>query len=203
MCRRTDEVNNIQESEDQPLLEIEKTPAPGNASFFQAYFSLVNGFIGGGILGLPYGVREAGFVGGMVGIVLFAAVCGYTLWLLGHAKDRYNASDRPRPIWTYTDLGERAFGCFGRQIVNVAMIATQLGFATAYLIFIGNNIAQTIHRIRFDEHSFDSADSIENPFVAHPAYIIALVAALLVFLVWLRNLKVLGTLAILDRKSVV
>jgi proton-coupled amino acid transporter len=195
MCRRKDEAANIQETEDRPLLELEKTPAPGNSSFFQAYFSLVNGFIGGGILGLPYGVREAGFVGGMVGIVLFAAVCGYTLWLLGHTKDRYNAGDRPRPVWTYTDLGERSFGWIGKQTVNVAMIATQLGFATAYLIFIGNNIAQTIHRIHFDERS--NSDSIENPFVAHPAYILALISVLLVFLVCLRNLKVLGTLAIL------
>ena len=43
---------------------------------------------------------------------------------------------------TLGDIGQIVIGKWGTRIVNISLVLTQLGFCTAYLIFIGNTIRQ-------------------------------------------------------------
>lgn len=46
------------------------------------YFNMTTAFIGGGLLALPYGIKEAGLWAGFAGILIFALLACYTLHLL-------------------------------------------------------------------------------------------------------------------------
>ena len=49
----------------------------------------------------------------------------------------YSATSPP----TFRDIGELAFGAWGKYAVDVSLVASQLGFCTAYVAFIGENMA--------------------------------------------------------------
>jgi amino acid permease len=41
-------------------------------------------------------------------------------------------------IRSYSELGMAVLGAFGKKVVDICMVVSQLGFAIAYLIFIGS-----------------------------------------------------------------
>lgn len=68
---------------------------------------------GVGLLSTPYTVKEAGWASLLV-LVIFAVICWYTASLMSHCfKSREG-------ITTYPDIGEAAFGKFGRVIISVS-----------------------------------------------------------------------------------
>ena len=50
------------------------------------------------------------------------------------------ASYSPASPPTFRDIGELAFGSWGKFAVDLSLIASQLGFCTAYVAFIGDNM---------------------------------------------------------------
>lgn len=66
------------------------------------------------ILSTPYTLKEAGWMS-MVLMVLFAVICCYTATLM-----RYCFESR-EGITSYPDIGEAAFGKYGRIIVSVSL----------------------------------------------------------------------------------
>ena len=69
---------------------------------------------GVGLLSTPYTVKQAGWMS-MVVMVLFALVCCYTADLMRHCFESRDG------INSYPDIGEAAFGKYGRVIVSVSM----------------------------------------------------------------------------------
>ena len=76
--------------------------------------SATNVMAGVGILSTPYTLKEAGWMS-MVLMVLFAVICCYTATLM-----RYCFESR-EGITSYPDIGEAAFGKYGRIIVSVSL----------------------------------------------------------------------------------
>jgi len=70
---------------------------------------------GVGILSTPYTMKEAGWIS-VVLMVLFAVICCYTATLM-----RYCFESR-EGINSYPDIGEAAFGKYGRIIVSVSYL---------------------------------------------------------------------------------
>ena len=74
----------------------------------------MNALAGVGILSTPFAAREAGWASlGL--LLLFAAVCCYTGFLLKYCFDSKEG------LATYPDIAEAAFGRYGRLFLSVSV----------------------------------------------------------------------------------
>ena len=96
-------------------------------------------FIGIGILATPASFANIGIVGGCVGMILIGIVATYTMQLQIAACEKCN-----EPIGNYSELGQAILGDSGKKFVDFCILASQSGFAIAYLIFIGQQMDQVI-----------------------------------------------------------
>lgn len=75
----------------------------------------MNFMAGVGLLSTPYTVKEAGW--GSLGVLLvFAFVCFFTAMLMKYCFEKRSQFK----IITFPDLGQAAFGTFGRLFVSVS-----------------------------------------------------------------------------------
>lgn len=108
----------------------DKSSKAAKSGTVPAIFNFVNSIIGAGIIGLPFALREAGFVGGVLLILLIAICTNYSVQLIvrrGVEVDKHN----------YEELAAHNLGRFGYQSVAIFMFIFAYGAMLAYLIIIG------------------------------------------------------------------
>lgn len=82
-------------------------------------------------------------------------------------------------VMSFGAIGEIAIGKIGSSLVDVCLVLSQVGFATAYLIFIGSNVFSVLNHI------------------GEPSTYIFIAAVAVVPLVWLKDLKHLAFTSLL------
>ncbi|XP_019904754.2 proton-coupled amino acid transporter 4 isoform X2 [Esox lucius] len=147
---------NSDEDQDPELLHAryyEKGNSQG-ITFTQALIHLLKGNIGTGLLGLPLAVRNAGIIVGPLCLVLMGAVCVHCMHILVQCS--HHLCERlKRPPMGYSDtvafaMEHSSYQCFrnsarfGRHLVNFFLVLTQLGFCSAYFVFLAENIKQVV-----------------------------------------------------------
>lgn len=77
-----------------------------------------------------------------VGVIIITTLCVvsvYAMLLLVKVKYKLCREDYGR-FYSYADIGEAAFGSFGRVLVEGVLTVAHVGFCCAYLIFIGKTL---------------------------------------------------------------
>ncbi|CEG48099.1 amino acid auxin permease family [Plasmopara halstedii] len=107
------------------------------SSDLKTFINTCIAFLGSGVLGLPYAFRKCGILLGLVTLVGVAALSTYAMMLVVQCK--YKLKQQGNMVSKYGDIGYFAIGHIGAIIVNTALVISQTGFCTAYLIFIAFN----------------------------------------------------------------
>mmetsp|Transcript_19856 Transcript_19856/g.41643 ORF Transcript_19856/g.41643 Transcript_19856/m.41643 type:complete len:507 (+) Transcript_19856:198-1718(+) len=113
--------------------------AHGTATRGQVAVNIFISFVGAGLLGLPYAFSRSGWLLGTLSLLLVSAGNVYAMLLLVKCRKKLER-DGYIGIKGYGDLGREVMGPRGEVLVNVCLVVSQAGFATAYLIFIAANV---------------------------------------------------------------
>jgi len=105
----------------------------GGSSFFGAVANLANAAVGAGVLAFPSAFRETGLAGGVVLTVLFAAIMGWTLHILGLASARAKRD-------SYQSVIRALLGPWAGVAIAVSMSLYLFGSCVAYLDIVSNQI---------------------------------------------------------------
>lgn len=113
-----------------------------------AAWNLFNMVEGTGVLGLPYAVKQGGFVV-IIGLALLAVISNYTGQILisclyekeakvENEKDENGKDVEIRVRSTYEDIGRACFPRFGGKVVIVVQIVELVFVSTLYLVLSGS-----------------------------------------------------------------
>ncbi|KAM7000474.1 proton-coupled amino acid transporter 1 isoform 1-T2 [Tautogolabrus adspersus] len=136
----------------RPQRNYERIGERTGTSFCQTLIHLLKGNIGTGLLGLPLAVKNAGLVLGPVSLLCMGVVAVHCMRMLVQCSHHLGAKVN-RPFLTYGEAVQygmenvswlRRQSQWGKQIVNLFLIITQLGFCCVYFVFLSDNIKQVV-----------------------------------------------------------
>ncbi|KAL2620147.1 hypothetical protein R1flu_000352 [Riccia fluitans] len=129
-------------TEQTPLLPSGNTCPRGHplSSVKKTFGNIIIAIVGAGVLGLPYTLKQSGWLAGLLTLTIVAFACFYTMMLLIQCKRKLE-NDEVDWVETYSDLGLLTYGKAGQFAVDLMIVLTQGGFCVGYLIFIGENLA--------------------------------------------------------------
>ena len=111
----------------------------GAATPRQTVINIFISFVGAGMLGMPYAFSRSGWALGVVCLFAVSSANVYCMLLLVKTRRRLERNGY-KNIEGYGDVGRVVLGERGETLVNVCLVISQVGFATAYLIFIAANV---------------------------------------------------------------
>ena len=113
--------------------------APGTASNAQVAVNIVISFVGAGLLGIPDAFRQAGWGLGSFALCTVSALNVYCMLLLVQVQKKL-LKEGFTNVSSYGLVGRCIMGPRGETFVNLCLVISQAGFATAYIIFISANL---------------------------------------------------------------
>ncbi|GAX25684.1 solute carrier family 36 [Fistulifera solaris] len=119
-----------------------RTPQLTRTEMGQIAVNIVVSFVGAGLLGIPHAFFRAGWLLGSLTLCATSALNLYALLLL--PKVRKRLQEQGLQCHSYGQMGLLLLGERGEVVVNLCLVLSQTGFATAYLIFI----AESLYRVK-------------------------------------------------------
>ncbi|KAH3899335.1 related to Vacuolar amino acid transporter 3 [Saccharomycodes ludwigii] len=121
--------------------------ASKKASHFKTVLLLLKSFVGTGVLFLPKGFQNGGYLFS-TGCLLFCSVISYYCFvsLISARKYISNSTNKRHPLG-YGELGGAYFGQHFQTAILQSIILSQLGFASAYIVFTATNLQQFFTKV--------------------------------------------------------
>jgi len=155
---------------------------------------LFQALVGPGLLFLPAGVKNAGLGSAIILSALVGLLSTYSMLLVADTVKTLRRQGIPAD--GFGDIGEACYGQKGRFAVEAAIGLSQLGFCTAYLVFIAENTQAILFEINggaVGEGGAAGTFACSLPPVLANSdlvyYIILAVVPLLVPLTWVRQMR--------------
>ncbi|VVD00350.1 unnamed protein product [Leptidea sinapis] len=126
---------------------------------------LLKGNIGTGILAMPDAFKNAGLFLGVIGTLFMGAICTHCMHILVLCSNELCVRNQ-KPAMGFAEVVEDAFSVGPvifrkyaksiRNVVNVFLVITQLGFCCVYFLFVATNLQDTMQffRIHMGVHSY-------------------------------------------------
>ncbi|XP_060187610.1 amino acid transporter AVT1J-like isoform X1 [Lycium barbarum] len=148
----------------------------GPTSFARTCFNGLNALSGVGILSVPYALASGGWLS-LIFLFIIAISTYYTGLLIQRCMDI------DPTIRSYPDIGERAFGFFGRMLVSTTMNVELYMVVTGFLILEGDNLQNLFGDI--EVQIFGLTIGGKQSFVI-------LITLIILPTVWLNNMRILS-----------
>lgn len=101
--------------------------------------NLVNSIVGAGIVGIPFAIKEAGFVAGVILLVLVSYFTDKSLRMLVEMAT-FHPRLKGHGVLTFEDLMMLPYGTWGHHFILASMLVTAYGAMVAYLLIIKDTL---------------------------------------------------------------
>ncbi|XP_045534496.1 proton-coupled amino acid transporter-like protein pathetic [Papilio machaon] len=134
-------------------------------SNFDTMIHLLKGNIGTGILAMPDAFKNAGLYFGVFGTLFMGFICTHCMHILVQCATELCVRNQ-RPAMGFAEVVEDAFAMGPvalrphsqrmKNIVNIFLVITQLGFCCVYFLFVATNLQDTleIFHINLSVHTY-------------------------------------------------
>lgn len=109
-----------------------KAREAGKATPFGAAMLLLKSFVGTGVLFLPRAFLNGGMLFSNIVLLAIALLSYYCFLLLVSVRLKVHAS--------FGDMGALVYGNYFRNLINFSLVISQIGFASAYIVFVSENL---------------------------------------------------------------
>eukprot|EP00959_Pyramimonas_sp_CCMP1952_P081419 1701041-Pyramimonas_sp.AAC.1 len=118
----------------------------GGATFNESLFNSVNILLGVGLLSVPFAIHEGGWAALLV-LALLGAATNFTGKLIVRCQEKIYAgrTELCTPMGTYEDIGQAAFGDWGRQFITLVLYTELIGTCGLFFILEGDHLAALLH----------------------------------------------------------
>ncbi|XP_061473405.1 proton-coupled amino acid transporter 1-like isoform X2 [Rhineura floridana] len=176
-------------------------------TWLQTLIHLLKGNIGTGLLGLPLAIKNAGIVMGPISLLVIGVIAVHCMHILVKCAHHF-CNKHQKPFVDYGDAVMhgleaspsawlRIHSVWGRYLVVLFLIITQLGFCCVYFVFLADNLKQVISAANGTTNDCSANETaLLAPTMSSQLYILSLLP-FMILLVFIQNLKLLSIFSML------